>query len=99
MNCLLLSITAACPFMRTILFCTATQSAAQSSIEDLENALNEDLSKIALWPNRNKLTLNIEKIKSMLIWSDRKLYVLPLLYLSQHLIKKLRELHTLSTWG
>ena len=43
-----------------------------SNIKDLENALNEDLSRIALWLNRNKLTLNIEKTKSMLIGSDRK---------------------------
>ena len=44
-----------------------------SNIKDLENALNEDMSRIALWLNQNKLTLNIEKTKSMLIGSDRKL--------------------------
>ena len=36
-----------------VLFCN------YSNIKDLKNALNEDLSKIALWLNRNKLTLNI----------------------------------------
>ena len=44
-----------------------------SNIKDLENALNEDMSRIALWLNQNKLILNIEKTKSMLIGSDRKL--------------------------
>ena len=50
----------------TVLYCYS------SNIKDLENALNEDLSRIALWLNQNKLTLNIEKTKSMLIGSDRK---------------------------
>ena len=44
-----------------------------SNIKDLENALHEDLSRIAPWLNRSKLTLNIEKTKTMLIDSDRKL--------------------------
>ena len=44
-----------------------------SNIKDLENALNEDMSRIALWPKQNKLILNIEKTKSMIIGSDRKL--------------------------
>ena len=51
----------------TVLYCYA------SNIKDLENALNEDLSRTALWLHRNKLTLNIEKTKSMLIGSDCKL--------------------------
>ena len=44
-----------------------------SNIKDLENALDEDLSRTALWLNRKKLTLNIENTKSMLIRSDRNL--------------------------
>ena len=45
-----------------------------SNIKDLENALNEDLSRTARKNlNRKKLTLNIENTKSMLIGSDRKL--------------------------
>ena len=45
-----------------------------SNIKDLENALNEDLSRTARKDlNRKKLTLNIENTKSMLIGSDRKL--------------------------
>ena len=51
----------------TVLYCFS------SNIKDLENALNEDMSRIALWLNQNKLILNIEKTKSMLIGSDRKL--------------------------
>ena len=51
----------------TVLYCYS------SNIKDLENALNEDLSRIAPWLNRSKLTLNIEKTKTMLIGSDRKL--------------------------
>ena len=51
----------------TVLYCYF------SNIKDLENALNEDLSRIAPWLNRSKLTLNIAKTKTMLIGSDRKL--------------------------
>ena len=51
----------------TVLYCYS------ANIKDLENALNEDLSRIAPWLNRSKLTLNIEKTKTMLIGSDRKL--------------------------
>ena len=51
----------------TVLYCFS------SKIKDPENALNEDMSRIALWLNQNKLTLNVEKTKSMLIGSDRKL--------------------------
>ena len=39
----------------TVLYCYS------SNLKDLENALTEDLSRIALWVNRNKLTVNIEK--------------------------------------
>ena len=52
----------------TVLYCYSGPN-----VKDLENALNEDLSRIALWLNRNKLTVNIEKTKSILIGSDRKL--------------------------
>ena len=51
----------------TVLYCFS------SNTKYLENALNEDMSRIALWLSQNKLTLNIEKTKSMLIGSDRKL--------------------------
>ena len=45
-----------------------------SNIKDLEDTLNEDLSRTARKDlNRKKLTLNIENTKSMLIGSDRKL--------------------------
>ena len=77
----------------TVLYCYSG-----SYVKDLENALNEDLSRIALWLNRNKLTVNIEKTKSILIGAIANC-VLPLLYLSQNLIKKFRALHSLITWG
>ena len=39
----------------------------------LECALHADLHAIANWSNDNKLTLNVDKIKAMLIGSDTKL--------------------------
>ena len=51
----------------TVLLCHS------SNRKVLENALDEDLSRIVLWLNRNKLTLNVDRNKSMLIGSDRKL--------------------------
>ena len=60
----------------TVLYCDS------SNIKDFENAPNEDLSRIALWLNRSKLTLNNEKTKSMLISSDRKLRAATTIYLS-----------------
>ena len=39
----------------------------------MESALNEDLLAIANWLNDNKLTLNVNKTKSMLIGSDFKI--------------------------
>ena len=39
----------------------------------LECALNADLYSIAIWLNYNKLTLNVDKTKTMLIGSDSKL--------------------------
>ena len=39
----------------------------------LECVLNADLHAIANWSNDNKLTLNVDKIKAMLIGSDTKL--------------------------
>ena len=44
-----------------------------SNTKYLENALNEDMSRIALWLSQNKLTLDIEKTKSVLIGSGHKL--------------------------
>ena len=39
----------------------------------LEEALNDDLLKIAQWLHGNKLTLNLTETKSMIIGSNRKL--------------------------
>ena len=48
----------------------------------LEFALNADLYAIAIWLNDNKLTLNVDKAKTMLIGSDSKLRKLNSLLLS-----------------
>ena len=69
-----------------------------SNIKDLENALNEDLSRTGLWLNRKKLTLNIENTKSLLIGSDRKLLAATVKSISIYLTKKLRALDALNTW-
>ena len=69
-----------------------------SNIKDLENALNEDLSRTGLWLNRKKLTLNIENTKSLLIGSDRKLLAVTVKSISIYLTKKLRALDALNTW-
>ena len=42
----------------------------------LECALNADLYAIACWLNDNKLTLNVDKTKAMLIGGDSKLHKL-----------------------
>ena len=47
-----------------VLYCNSSNPA------DLESALNDDLLAIANWLNDNKLTLNVDKTKSMLIGSD-----------------------------
>jgi hypothetical protein len=39
----------------------------------LEDKLNEDLLRVAHWLRENKLTLNLDKTKSMIIGSNRKL--------------------------
>ena len=39
----------------------------------LVKSLNEDLSNVAQWLPDNKLTLNLDKTKSMIIGSNRKL--------------------------
>ena len=51
----------------TVLYCYSSNPA------DFESALNEDLLAIANWLNDNKLTLNVNKTKSMLIGSDFKI--------------------------
>jgi hypothetical protein len=51
----------------TVLYCYA------SDVNDLERNLNEDLLKLAIWLKENKLTLNLNKTRSMIIGSDRKL--------------------------
>ena len=38
----------------------------------LEEALDDDLLKVAQWPHGNKLTLDLTKTKSMIIGSNRK---------------------------
>ena len=78
--------------MQTVLYCYV------SNIKDLENALNEDLSRTGLWLNRKKLTLNIENTKSLLIGSDRKLLATTVKSISIYLTKKLRALDALDTW-
>ena len=40
---------------------------------ELESKLNADLYNVAMWLKANKLTLNLSKIKSILIGSNRKL--------------------------
>ena len=44
-----------------------------TNLHDLEKELNEDLLNVAKWLNDNKLTLNLDKTKSMLIGSNHKL--------------------------
>ena len=51
---------------------------------ELENCLNEDLRNVAVWLRENRLTLNLEKSKSMLIGSNRKLTNISSLSLSIH---------------
>ena len=65
----------------TVLYCCA------SDVNDLEKNLNEDLFKLAIWLNENKLTLNLNKTRSMIIGSDRS-YVIYLRYLSLSTILK-----------
>ena len=50
----------------TVLYCYS------SNVTELENNLNEDLLRLSNWLNENKLTLNLDKTKSMIIGSDRK---------------------------
>ena len=51
----------------TVLYCTAPSSG------ELEEKLNDDLSRIRLWLNRHKLTLNVSKSKFTLIGGSRRL--------------------------
>ena len=51
----------------TVLYCTAPSSG------ELEEKLNDDLSRIRLWLNKHKLTLNISKSKFTLIGGSRRL--------------------------
>ena len=44
-----------------VLYCYSSNSA------DLERALNDDLLAIANWLNDNKLTLNVDKTKSLML--------------------------------
>ena len=48
------------------------------SIEGIELGLNEDLEKIRLWLQANKLCLNVAKTEHMLICSRQRLAKLPL---------------------
>ena len=51
----------------TVLYCFSKEP------HQLESKLNADLYNVAMWLKANKLTLNLTKIKSMLIGSNRKL--------------------------
>ena len=51
----------------TVLYCFS------SSISDLRESLNMDLIRIASWLNDNKLSLNLDKSRCMLIGSSRNL--------------------------
>ena len=51
----------------TVIYCH------NSNLQELEKELNEDLLIIAKWLNDNKLTINLEKTKCMLMGSNRKL--------------------------
>ena len=53
--------------------CFIAMNCYDSSPAGLECALNADLHAIASWLNDNKLTLNVDKTKAMLIGSDSKL--------------------------
>ena len=59
----------------TVLYCFSKEPRM------LEEALNEDLLEVAKWLNRNKLTLNLSKTKSMIIGSSRKIIGIPSLSL------------------
>ena len=52
----------------TALHCTA------STVAELEDKLNEDLSRVRMWLNKNKLTLNVSKSTFMLIGGLRRLH-------------------------
>ena len=43
-----------------------------TNLQELERQLNEDLLTVTKWLNEHKLTLNLDKTKSMLIGSNRK---------------------------
>ena len=51
----------------TVIYCYGTDT------QDIKEKLNEDLLAIANWLNANKLTLNLDKTKCMLIGSTRKI--------------------------
>ena len=51
----------------TVLYCFF------KDIRQLEENLNDDLFRIASWLRENRLTLNLDKTKSMIIGSNRKL--------------------------
>ena len=71
-----------------------------SNLAGLECALNADLHAIASWLNDNKLTLNVDNTKAMLIGSDsklRKLNSLVVFVLGNQLDSVSQE--ALSIWG
>ena len=51
----------------TVIYCFS------KDIRQLEENLNDDLFRIASWLRENRLTLNLDKTKSMIIGSNRKL--------------------------
>ena len=64
------------------------------SIEEIELGLNEDLEKIRLWLQANKLSLNVAKTEYMLIGSRQRLAKLPLepnICIGSEPIKRVRD--------
>ena len=54
----------------TVLYCLS------KDIQQLEENLNDNLFRIASWLWENRLTLNLDKVKSTIIGSNRKLVFL-----------------------
>ena len=71
------------------------------SIEEIELRLNEDLGKIRLWLQANKLSLNVAKTEYMLIGSRQRLAKLPLepnICIGSDPIKRVRDTKILGVY-
>ena len=71
------------------------------SIEEIELGLNEDLEKIRLWLQANKLSLNVAKTEYMLIGSRQRLAKLPLepnICIGSDPIKRVRDTKILGVY-